>query len=132
MPAVRLAIRDETATGKLQAEHLLDDVPDQITVRELIRLRVRDEVARHNATPRELFSGLVCPVGAEAELNGYRFSTMRQIDWEKQADAAVRAFEHNGFFVLIGGGQVTDLDRSVDLLEATEVTFVRLVPLVGG
>lgn len=129
---MRVAIRDETATGKLQAEHLLDDVPDALTLRELIRLRVRDEVARHNARPAELFNGLVCPVGAEAELNGYRFGTTRTIDWERQADAAIEAFGHNAFFVIVGGRQVTELDDLVPLREATEVTFVRLIPLVGG
>lgn len=129
---MRLAIRDETATGKLQAEHLLADVPDALSLRELIRLRVRDEVARHNAQPREVFNGLVCPVGAEAELNGYRFRSTRTIDWEEQADAAVEAFGHNAFFVIVAGNQVTDLDEQVRLDEATDVTFVRLVPLVGG
>lgn len=129
---MRVAIRDETATGKLQAEQILADVPDTLSLRELIRLRVRDEVARHNARPTEVFNGLVCPVGAEAELNGYRFRTTRTIDWEQQADAAVEAFGHNAFFVLVGGRQVTELDESVLLSEATDVTFVRLIPLVGG
>jgi hypothetical protein len=42
-----------------------------MTVRELIRLQVREEVARHNARPSDRFNGLVRPDVAETELNGY-------------------------------------------------------------
>jgi hypothetical protein len=129
---VRLAIRDESTSGRVAHEIVIDDVPETLSLRELIRLRVRDEVAKFNAHPTERFAGLVSPEGAEADLNGYRLTAARTIDWELQADAAVDAFEHNGFFVLIGGRQVEDLDEPVRLDEATDVAFVRLVPLVGG
>jgi hypothetical protein len=56
----------------------------------------------------------------------------RQIRWEEQADVAIAAFERNGFFVLVGSGQVDDLDAELDLDDSTDVAFVRLVPLVGG
>lgn len=46
--------------------------PESITARELVRLRVRDEVARYNSTRPEYFRGLVQPTDAEATLNGYR------------------------------------------------------------
>jgi hypothetical protein len=48
------------------------DVPGVITIRELIRLRVREEVARYNAQPTQRFNGLVRPADAEEDLNGYR------------------------------------------------------------
>jgi hypothetical protein len=99
-----LTIRDETATGRSTGTMELD-VPAVITLRELIRLRVREEVARYNAQPTERFRGLVRPLDAEEDLNGYRLSRPHRIDWERQADAAVEAFD---------------------------VAFVRLVALVGG
>jgi hypothetical protein len=34
--------------------------------------------------------------------------------------------------VLVGDRQVDDLDESIDLAVASEVAFVRLVPLMGG
>lgn len=124
MPAV--TFKDETATGRWLAEFHVADLPTRMTVRELIRLRVREEVARHNAAPVGTFNGLVRPVEAEIELNGYR------LDWERQAAIAERAFSSNGFFVLAGDRQVEDLDEEIDLAGNPELVFVKLVPLAGG
>jgi hypothetical protein len=126
-----MTIRDETATGRTTGSMVLD-LPDRITLRELIRLRVREEVARYNAKPTQRFNGLVRPTAAEEDLNGYRLRTPSRIDWERQADEAVAAFGRNGFFVLVGDRQVEDLDEELGLDEAADVAFVKLVPLVGG
>jgi hypothetical protein len=48
---------------------------------ELIRLRVREEVARYNARPTERFHGLVRPIAAEEDLNGYCLCTPSRIDY---------------------------------------------------
>ncbi|NDU74549.1 hypothetical protein GWI34_18205 [Actinomadura sp. DSM 109109] len=130
MPAVNF--RDETAVGAPVAGFQVAGLPDRMTVRELIRLRVREEVARQNARPSDRFHGLVRPEGAEAELNGYRLREPRRLDWERQADIAERAFLGNGFFVLAGGRQVEDLDEEVDLTGDPDLVFIRLVPLAGG
>ncbi len=130
MPTV--TFRDESATGKELHSFDVPDVPDAITVRDLVRLRVREEVARYNAAPTARFQGLVGPLDAETELNGYRLSAPRRFDWKQQAEVACRAFERNVFFVLVGNRQVEDLDEVVDLTAASDVAFVKLVPLVGG
>ena len=128
-----LSYRDETASGQELDRWTLPDVPDRITVREIVRLRVREEVARHNAAPDRHFRGLVQPRDAEAELNGYRLKRARKLDWEEQAGIAEAAFTRNGFFVLVGDRQVEDLDEVVDLAPGgVDVAFVKLVPLVGG
>jgi len=54
------------------------------------------------------------------------------VDWEKQADVAAKAFEKSGFFVLVGGKQVTELDEDLELADGADVRFVRLIPLIGG
>ena len=79
-----------------------------------------------------MFVGLVQPTDAEAALNGYRTRTRRELDWEKQRDAALAAFETNGFFVLVGERQLESLDERIRVELGTEVSFVKLVPLVGG
>jgi hypothetical protein len=127
-----VTFRDETATGRRLDEISLPDLPDSMTVRELIRLRVREEVARYNARPSDRFNGLVRPDDAEAELNGYRMREARRIDWERQADIAERAFMSNGFFMLAGDRQVEDLDEVIDLTGDPELVFIKLVQLVGG
>ena len=128
---MRVKIQDETAAGRVVGGFELD-VAGPVRLRELIRLRVREEVARHNARPVDRFNGLVRPTAAEADLNGYLLPTPARIDWERQADAAVAAFERNGFFVLVGDRQVEDLDEELTLDEASRVVFIRLVQLVGG
>lgn len=127
-----VTFRDETATGKPVAEWEVAGLPERMTVRELIRLRVRAEVARYNAAPSSRFNGLVRPDDAEAELNGYRLREPRRIDWERQAEIAERAFLANGFFVLAGDRQVDDLDDVVDLTADPDLVFIKLVALVGG
>ncbi|MGW7414418.1 hypothetical protein [Streptomyces sp. NPDC054863] len=128
-----VTFRDETATGREVAAFGTGGLPDRMTVRELIRLRVREEVARYHADPGARFHGLVRPEAAEADLNGYRMPEPRRIDWRRQADIAERAFLANGFFVLAGDRQVEELDEVVELgEEATELIFIKLVALAGG
>jgi hypothetical protein len=129
---VTLTIRDERAPGRPTASFALEDVPSRLTVRDLIRTRVRDEVARYNAAPTREFRLLVQPVGAEMSPNGFRFKKPRKLDWEQQADAAIEAFGRNGFILLVGDRQVVELDEELELDADTEIRFLRLTPLVGG
>ena len=128
MPTV--TIRDETRPGRTVSELELPDLPDRITVRELVRSRVREEVAKANLDREGSHSLLVQPTGAEASLNGYRLRTPRLIDWEAQAEVALEAFGQNGFFVIVDGKQVESLDD--ELAVESEIRFLRLTPLVGG
>lgn len=125
-------IADATASGRETARQLFAGVPSPVTLGELIGFRVREEVARYNANPSPRFHGLVRPVEAEAALNGYSLARPRRLDWEEQAAAALEAFERNGFFVLVDDRQVDDLDEELALADTSVVSFVRLVPLVGG
>ncbi len=129
---MQVVIVDSDAPGRETARQLLAGVPSPISVRELIRLRVREEVARYNANPTPRFHGLVQPVAAERVLNGHSAARPRLLDWQAQAAVALDAFAHNGFFVLVQDRQVDDLDEELSLDEADVVSFVRLVPLVGG
>jgi hypothetical protein len=127
-----LAIHDEVRPGETINELLLE-LPDTIALKDLIRTRVREEVARANLErdrPRHL---LVQPVDAETTLNGYRRPRKaRAIDWQDQADIAIAAFGRNGFFVLVDGRQIESLDDEVALSPESEVRFLKLTPLVGG
>lgn len=131
MPAT-LTIYDETLSGQKTRAVTLDSLTERMTVRELIRARIYQEVQDYNQHQPETFSGLVQPTGAEKFLNGFRLKKCRQIDWENQYQTALDAFERNGFFVLVGNRQAESLDESFEVRVDTEVSFVRLVPLVGG
>jgi hypothetical protein len=129
---MRVTITDATASGRETARMLLNDVPNPILLRDLIRHRVREEVARFNARPSPHFNGLVQPTDSERTLNGYALRRPRRLDPEAQAKIALDAFTRNGFFVFVGDRQVDDLDEELTLADTDVVSFVRLVPLVGG
>ena len=125
-------LRDETMTGRPLTSWRLPDLPDRMTARALLRLRVRDEVARHNATGTDLFQGLVRPTRATETTRGFRLPPGHHLDWVAQADTACEAFGHNAFVMLTPTRQIETLDDLIDLRHENEVTFIRLTPLVGG
>ncbi len=129
---MRVAITDETSSGQETARMLLDDVPNPIPLRDLIWHRVREEVARFNARSGPHFNGLVQPTDSESTLNGYALRRPRKLDPKAQAEAALTAFTRNAFFVFVADRQVDDLDEVLTLADTDVVSFVRLVPLVGG
>jgi hypothetical protein len=131
MPAT-LTIHDETASGQKTNTLTLDCLTEHLTVRELIRARIYQEVQDYNLKDPEYFRGLVEPTNAEKVLNGYKLKSRRKIDWQEQYQKALEAFERNGFFVLVGDRQAESLDQQFEVKVDTEVSFVKLVPLVGG
>jgi hypothetical protein len=99
-------VREETMAGREIESWVLPGLPERITARELLRLRVRDEVARR--------------------------TDPGPVDGTSEADEACTAFERNGLVMICGERQVDRLDDVIDLRAGSAVAFVRLVPLVGG
>ena len=129
---MQITVQDETATGDAVGGLTLDFLTERITVRELIRSRVYQEVQEYNAARSGVFRGLVQPDDAERTAEGFRLHKARTINWERQFDLAVKAFRGNGVIILVDGRQVEDLDEEIELRSDTRVAFLRLVPLVGG
>ena len=98
---VTLTIRDETPGGTSFREWSLEVLTERLTVRELIRSRVYQEVQDYNQRQPAEFQGLIQPTDAERTLNGYRLKKARQIDWREQFAKAIVAFEANQVLVLI-------------------------------
>jgi hypothetical protein len=117
-----VTIHDRTSTGDPTGTITLPDLPDGITLRQLIRTRVREEVARANLGPFRILMGLVAPADP----------ARRPIDWQAQADAAIDLFMANGYIVLVNGIQVVDLETTIDLERYPDVRFIRLTSLSGA
>ena len=130
--ATTLTIHDETTSGQKTNTFTIDCLTERLTVRELIKARIYQEVQDYNLKEPEYFRGLVEPTHAERVLNGYKLKARRKIDWEEQYKRALEAFGRNGFFVLVGDKQAESLDQDFEVKVQTEVSFVKLVPLVGG
>lgn len=131
MPAT-ITIFDETTTGEKTESLAIEFENTRITARELIRRRVYEEVLESNEKTPGYFRGLVQPTDAERVLNGYKLKKIRKIDWEEQYERAIESFESNGFFILIDDRQIESLDEEIEVAPQSQVSFVKLVPLVGG
>ena len=130
--ATAVTVRDETTLGETTGELTLEFLTKRVTARELIRSRVYQEVTEYNARQGGSFRGLVQPRDAERTREGFRLPTRRRIDWVEQYRSALASFARNGFLLLVDDQQVTDLDTEIELRHDTAVSFLRLVPLVGG
>jgi len=127
-----LKIWDETPGHGRRAAAQLTLASERITAADLIRRRVEGEVAAHNSKTDAVFQGLVQPTDSERVLNGFKLKKSRKLDPENQAKAALEAFRNNGFVLLFDDRQIEDEDEILTVTPASEATFLKLVPLVGG
>ena len=130
----KLLIRDETTASLGKAEHTfaVHVSGEKISIRELICQRIYQEVEEYNNRKPVVFRMLVQPNDTERTLNGFKFHKPRLVDPITQYEKAIEAFEGNGFVVLVDNYQVQGLDDEIALHPETSVTFLKLVPLVGG
>ena len=130
----KLLIRDETTASLGKTEHTftVHVSGEKISIRELIRQRVTQEVEEFNSRQPAVFRMLVQPSDTERTLNRFKFHKPRFVDPMTQYEKAIEAFEGNGFIVLVDDHQIERLDDEIALHPETSVTFLKLVPLVGG
>ncbi|WP_225730001.1 MULTISPECIES: hypothetical protein [unclassified Nocardia] len=128
---VEVKVVDETTTGNRDYAWTFEVAEERLPLREVIRRRVYEEVAEYNAAAAGgVFRGLVRPAHADVVGDGFRITT--DIDPERQYDAVLKAFARNGLVVLVGDRQIEELDEMVALPTGVEITFLRLIALVGG
>jgi hypothetical protein len=145
-----LDIYDERRPGaERQLRHRLELPFERISARDLICCRIEADVAIHNAAERARLDGkiaadrdasngwLVTPGPVERALNGPRGvygpgSHLDLIESKRLIAVALEAFARNGFFMIFDGRQIVDLDEVLTIEHDSAVTFLRLVPLVGG
>lgn len=127
-----ITIQDENFSGTVLNEIALFFQSETVSVKEIIEQRVLQEVARYNEKATEIYRGLVRPSEMEIVLNGFKAKHKIIIDGEKQVYVALNAFQKNGFFILIDDKQVDSLEMQVQLSPVSKISFIKLVPLVGG
>lgn len=127
-----IAIKDENFSGSIIQEINLYFQQENVTVRDIITQRVIHEVENYNQKLPAYFNGLVEPSDAEKTINGFKLTTRKMIDAEKQVYVALDAFTKNGYFLLIDTIQSESLEQEVFLKSTTSISFIKLTPLVGG
>ncbi|MFM2395023.1 MAG: hypothetical protein RLZZ546_3006, partial [Bacteroidota bacterium] len=89
-----ITIKDESLAGTMLNEMQLDFESNTVTVEDIIRSRVAQEVEKYNAKHEQYtFNGLVQPSETEKILNGVKQKNV--IDVEKQIYVALNAFQNN-------------------------------------
>ena len=151
MATVPIEIRSRVVGGSREVPDLepihLDLLGECITVADLIRRTVEEQVHeltvrrkldserarrvldRHYLTPDEVI--------AQAEAGSVRYPSERKqqpprIDAKVEVRKALHAFQSGAYYVLVDGRQVERLDEEVELRPGSKVSFIRLMPLVGG
>ena len=131
-----VTVRDESIRGEQLGELTIEIPSEQITVRELIRSRVYQEVKEANARAlsqtKIVREELVQPAETELALNGQRAAAPTPVGWQSQFDKAVDAFCTNRIMILIDDRQVKSLDEEFELNSDTKISFLRMTMLMGG
>jgi hypothetical protein len=115
MTALSVRVFDETMGGaRLERPHL-------VLVSE--RVRVRDILARRVEV--DASAGETSPLVQRARED-------QAADCAEQLALVLRAFARSRFLLLVDDQQATDLDQELLLTVESQLTFIKLVPLVGG
>jgi uncharacterized protein (DUF849 family) len=112
---------DETTAGVRTEGPILEFSLPKVTVATLIETRILAEMDRA--------AGRIVYRSTEAE-NAAR--KRRDENAELQVRRALDAFDRGQLIVLFPTRQAQRLDESISLEYGEEVTFLRLVPLIGG
>jgi hypothetical protein len=129
---MNILISDEQLNGVITNQFEININETTISAKELIELRVNQEVESYNKKSPEYFTGLIEPSEAEKTLNGFRLKKKQQIDVEKQVYIALDAFQKNGFFILVDDKQIENLVEQISIRQDTRISFIKLTPLIGG
>ena len=133
-----VTVRNETVPRTDVIDALLRISALRLTARELISERVLIECDTRLTDE----GGRVAPLliersEKEKSLNGpikhhVQIASGSDEFREQQVAIALRAFETNGFILLVDDRQIEGLDDEIEFSDTTTVTFLKLTPLVGG
>lgn len=126
-----LEMRDASHAGHELGRAHLADLPGAVTVGELLRIRVRDDVARYNADPGPVFRGLVQPADSVRHSDGHHMRMPRTLDADHLVSAAEQAVAAGLLWFTIGGEAITDMDHRIDPDEHDEIIAVLRRPIVA-
>lgn len=116
-------MRDQSRAGHVLGGARIADLPEVVSVRDVLRARIRGEVAAYNADPGPVFRGLVQPADAVRHSAGFRMREPRTIDAELLIAAAEEATVR-GLLQLRLGDRAADLDEMITTAEHDELVAV--------
>lgn len=126
-----LRMRDLSEAGHELGRAHLDDLPDVVTLGELLQLRVRADVDRYNRDPGPVFAGLVQPADSIRHSDGHRMHAPRRLDADQFGAAALQAVAAGLLWLVVDGERLTDLDHRIAVDAHDEVVAVLRRPVVA-
>lgn len=124
-------MRDQSRAGHVLGGAVVEGLPGRTTLAELVRVRVRHEVATYNAAPGPVYRGLVAPEGAIRHSDGFRMSSTRPLDAERLVRAVHEAVAAGVVHFRVGEQTHDDLAAPFDADEVDEVVVVMDRPIVA-
>ena len=98
-------------------EREIDAFHERQEERKLVRVLTNEQIVSAAETGR-------------IDMGGEDFG--QRVDPERGVEAALTAFRDGLYFVFVDDEQIEDLDAQVELSPASQLLFLRLVPLAGG
>lgn len=101
-------------------------IPERLTVRQLICHYVQQQVERQQQVKSEPSNSFFIPKTVKQATPGSK-PTIEQLQ-----ERALTAFTDNQIVVLLNDRQAEELDENIEITGKSNVTFLRLTPLIGG
>lgn len=128
-----LNVLEKTATGAERDDFQVCLPNGEMTVRDLICRCVdfRLSAIRELPVGSQRYTCLV-PNDDERLLNGDKPRKRPELDVQKHYERVFQAFDSNQIMLFVDGHQFENLDDEIVVTPDSQVTFLKLVPLVGG
>ncbi len=118
-----MAMRDQSGAGHVLGGATVTGLADEVTVRDVLRARIRSEVATYNADPGPVFRGLVQPADGVRHSDGFRMRQPRPLDAESLIAAAEEA-SRLGLLRLHLDGRDAELDEVITTADHRELVAI--------
>lgn len=122
--SLNVTVHDETSTGSILNLLKITLHQNQLSAKELIRIRVYQEVQNYNTKRTRCYRGLVQPEGSEPVINGYRMKRRYKLNPERIFKNALRSFEQKGFSILVNEHPVNDPNQEIEIGTETRLSFL--------
>jgi len=127
-----IKINDQDVRGNCYHSFRVPNTEEHLTVRNLIKMRIQNEIEKFNMLRPLCFYSLVQPEGAEITSKGYRLKEHRNIDWQQQFEKAIAAFDEKCFLINFDGRDFQSLDDVIETPDLVEINFVKFAEVIGG
>jgi hypothetical protein len=118
-----IMMRDQSRAGHVLGGARVAGLPDEVSVRDVVRARIHGEVAAYNADPGPVFRGLVQPADAVRHSDGFRMQEPRTLDAKLLIAAAEEAVDR-GLLQLRLDDRPVDLDELIAPADHDELIAV--------